>query len=138
MSFLQDNLNIILSALFSGGTGGVLGLVLGGKKRKATDSQEEEKANKAKVDTFKAMQETYGIFAQDMNEKYLYLEKELIDIKLENKEQRKSLRNLQKDNNELHVQITSLTKENNELKTIVTKLSLENKQLHAQLNKKDK
>lgn len=135
MNIFTENLNLIISTLLGGTSGGILGVFLGKKRRKAIDKQEEEKANLQESTVFQSMQKSYDIFSKDMTDKYTILKKELTSIKQENIEQRKSLRSLQQDNSNLHIQITSLTKENNELKTIVTKLSLENKQLHFELTK---
>lgn len=134
MSFIQENI-LIVTNLVSGIVTGTIGLLAGRRKKEATNQQEENKVELGEIEIVKGIQETYNTFAKDMNEKYNVLSKELSDIKVENIEQRKSVRDLQKDNSNLHVEIRKLDKENTELKVMVTKLSLENKQLHQELTK---
>ncbi|WP_121665231.1 hypothetical protein [Mesonia aquimarina] len=108
--------------LISGAIASVFAFFGGRKLKKINEKKEEANA----LQTFK---EVYDGMASG-------IKKEIEDIKLENREQRKTMRLLQEDNGKLHRDISQLMTENNQLKQMVAELKNENRILREKLKSK--
>lgn len=129
MNFITDNIVVILTSIgLGGGSGGLIGFFTGKKLKKSKEKHTESSA-------LVEMQSAYNTFTRDFNVKIELQDKELLEIRKENREQRADIRILQKDNTALHKEIRVLSKENNQLRAMVSDLTLKNETLSFELKK---
>jgi|AntRauTorcE11897_2_1112592.scaffolds.fasta_scaffold61871_2 hypothetical protein len=127
MSIIEENLNILISTGL-GAITGIIGFFTGTKLKKSKEKLTESSA-------LVEMQAAYNTFTKDFNDKLSSYDKELLEIRKENREQRSDVRDLKKDNFALHKEITLLSKENGQLKIMISDLTLKNEALSFELRK---
>jgi len=127
MSIIEENLNILISTGL-GAITGIIGFFTGAKLKKSKEKLTESSA-------LVEMQAAYNTFTKDFNDKLSSYDKELLEIRKENREQRSDVRDLKKDNFALHKEITLLSKENRQLKIMISDLTLKNEALSFELRK---
>lgn len=115
MSFISENWQLL-----TGLVGSVVTFFTGFKLHKINEKKEGATA-------LESIQRVYDTFSTQTNKKFEELYKEIADLKGENLEQRRSLRELQKDNRALHIQVSKLMQKNNELLLENQQLRIENK-----------
>ena len=127
MSIIQENLNILITGLGATITG-IIGFFTGTKLKKSKEKLAESSA-------LIEMQSAYKTFTKDFNDRLSSYDKELLEIRKENREQRSDVIDLKKDNFALHKEITLLSKENAQLKIMISDLTLKNEALSFELRK---
>ncbi|MBW2961262.1 hypothetical protein [Mesonia aestuariivivens] len=88
---------------------------------------------KSEADALSNVQAVYDTLTKQIKEDVDHLRNDLKEVKIENRDQRKSLMLLQEDNRKLHREISKLMSENSQLKERLAKLSVENEKLRERL-----
>lgn len=97
--FLANNLTLILTYLFGGGS--LVGWILERKSRKTKEKQDT-------IDTVKSMQEAYNTFTTDLVKRYEDLKEEVIGLKDELENVSKQLTEERKKRLQLEEELLSL------------------------------
>ncbi len=90
---------------------------------------------KSEADALSNVQSVYDTLTSQIKEDVNHLRSDLKEVKIENRDQRKSLMLLQEDNRKLHREISKLMSENSQLKEELANLRNENEKLRERLKK---
>lgn len=132
MNFFTENWKYFASL-----AGGVVTFLGGYKTREAGRDSAISNAKSDEAGALSNMQSAYDQFTEHTSANINRMQKEIDELKADNRQQRSVMSDLQKDNSSLHTEVSRLMKENNELKLRVSELKGKNNELCKRLDKKE-